>query len=154
MYKLSSVQQRVRLIVQKFSHCYSYTQHKDRKTPLYITLTVILGCVWRLAVHFQVGSQYPQYTAIKQTVELCYHLHTHTGLTLVSTSVHSMLLSHELLLVSLRLELELLADACFVWALFASRIDLLGSSRGVLGFECFKTSTSVNWTAVPPPRVR
>lgn len=71
-------------------------------------------------------------------------------LTLVSTSVHSILLSGELLLVSLILELEL-------WALgflLASLIDLLGRGRGVCGLECFKTSTSVNWTAVPPPLVR
>ena len=82
---------------------------------------------------------------------LPYHVSCMPTLTLVSTSVHSMLLSHELLLVSLILELELLED---VRDLFASLIDLLGSSRGVCGLEWFKTSTSVNWTAVPPPRVR
>ena len=74
-------------------------------------------------------------------------------LTLVSTSVHSKLLSQELLLVSLMLELELweLFALCF---LLASLMDLLGRGRGVCGLECFKTSTSVNWTAVPPPLVR
>ena len=77
---------------------------------------------------------------------------TNATLTLVSTSVHSMLLSHELLLVSLILELELFE---FVLRfLLASLIDLLGRGRGVCGLECFKTSTSVNWTDVPPPRVR
>lgn len=76
--------------------------------------------------------------------------------TLVSTSVHgslSILLSHELSLWSLILESEVL-----FFCLAANLVDLRTRARGVgwafCGLECFNTSTSVNWTAVPPPRVR
>lgn len=137
-----------------------YIYHKMRRVQynyrVVQTLTVIFGCVWRLVDHSQVGALCPQYTAgfSKVLVVCCIgQSTTNTTLTLVSTSVHSMLLSHELLLVSLMLEWELL-ELLALRFLLASLMDLLGRGRGVCGLECFKTSTSVNWTAVPPPRVR
>lgn len=88
-------------------------------------------------------------------------------LTLVSTSVHcsSTLLSREL--DSLRL-LKLDNDPSLLKPTCSFSTELDGRSRddkrkdcltpmlveGIFGRECSRTSTSVNWTEVPPPRVR
>ncbi len=88
-------------------------------------------------------------------------------LTLVSTSVQSFTLlsddSSPLRLLTLDMDMSLLTLVLDtpIWPPLslpreAMRVDrrVLSLVAGVLGRECLSTSTSVNWTEVPPPLVR
>lgn len=67
-----------------------------------------------------------------------------------------MLLSQEPHVEESELELAEVVTTLIGLLLVAILVDLLSAalSLGVLGRECLRTSTSVNWTEVPPPRVR